>query len=325
MRLLILLSVLFTLEDVTLKTPTGDVYGTLLRPDSSRSAAVGMTAVAIIISGSGPTDRDGNSPLLSGKNDSLKMLAEGLAKQGIASLRYDKRGIAASKPSAPSESDLRFDTYVDDAVAWGQKLRKDPRFATVSYVGHSEGALIGVIAAQKLPADKVVSISGAGQPAADLILAQLYGKVPSGLYVAASNTVDALKAGHTVANPPPELVSLFRTSVQPYLISWFRYDPSAEIGKLKVPVLIVQGENDVQVSTYDAQRLAEGNKKAKLILIPGMNHVLKDVDRLTQAKSYSDPTMPIDATLVDSIATFLKSGDLPPRPAAPLRKRAGRE
>lgn len=290
-------------EDVSIQTSTGTVYGTLLVPNATTA---NMPAV-VIISGSGPTDRDGNSLLLPGRNDSLKMLAEGLARYGIASIRYDKRGIGASRAAGASESELRFDMYVDDAVAWGQKLRNDRRFSTVSFVGHSEGALIAAIAAQRLPADSVVSISGAGQPAGDLILSQLSGNISPDLYLKAMTIVAALNRGETVSDVPAELSLIFRPSVQPYLISLFRYDPAAEMRKLSMRTLIVQGTTDIQISPDDAQRLAAANPKAKLLLIEGMNHVLKDVpnDAIAQQRSYSDPTLPIDTQLVDAIATFI--------------------
>src|SRR6266542_3700429 len=155
-------------EEVTLKTLTGDVFGTLELP-----AARTPVPVALIIAGSGPTDRNGNSPALPGTNNSLKMLAEGLADRGIASLRYDKRGIAASRPAATAEQDLRFTNYIDDAVAWIRKLREDPRFSTVTLVGHSEGSLIGMVAAKDGGADAFVSLEGAGRKAADIITEQL--------------------------------------------------------------------------------------------------------------------------------------------------------
>src|SRR5690606_11236335 len=118
--------------------------------------------VVLIIAGSGPTDRDGNSPLLPGQNNSLRLLAEGLAQRGIATLRYDKRGIAESANAELREADLRFNTYVDDAAALLSRLHDDARFSRVSVVGHSEGALIAVMAAQKAAVDAIVSIAGAG-------------------------------------------------------------------------------------------------------------------------------------------------------------------
>jgi pimeloyl-ACP methyl ester carboxylesterase len=156
-------------EAVDIATPGGSVYGSLLLPPGA-----GPHPVALIIAGSGPTDRNGNSPLLPGQNNSLRLLAEGLAERGIASVRYDKRGIAASAASAPREIDLRFDTYVDDAVAWIRKLQADPRFSSVSVVGHSEGSLIGMRAAGLTNATAFVSIAGIARRAPDVLRDQLH-------------------------------------------------------------------------------------------------------------------------------------------------------
>lgn len=157
--LILLATAAFASETARLDTATGVLYGTIELP-----AAKPPFPAVLIISGSGPTDRDGNTRL-AGKNNSLKMLAEGLAALGIASLRYDKRLIGESKDIRTSESDLRFDMYVDDAVAWGQQLRKDQRFCGLLIAGHSEGSLIGMLAAQKLSADGFISIEGTGRPA----------------------------------------------------------------------------------------------------------------------------------------------------------------
>src|SRR5690606_10718547 len=112
----------------------GTLHGTLLLPAGSAPSPV-----ALIIAGSGPTDRNGNSPLLPGQHNSLRLPADGPARQGIATLRYDKRGIAESAYPGLREADLRFNTYVGDAVALLSRLRGDARFSRVSIVGHSEG------------------------------------------------------------------------------------------------------------------------------------------------------------------------------------------
>ena len=284
-----------------LKTAAGTLHGTLLVPRSKAPVPV-----VLLISGSGPTDRDGNSAGLPGKNDSLKMLAEGLAAKGIASLRYDKRGIGESRNVGPAEKDLRFEMYVDDAAAWAKKLKRDRRFSRVVIVGHSEGALIGTIAAQRGAADALVSISGVGR-AADIVLRmQLIGRLPPDLRGISDRTLDALKSGLTVDDVPQSLFVLYRPSIQPYLISWFRYDPVAEVKKLTIPVLIVQGTTDIQVSVDDAQALAAAKSDAKLELIDGMNHVLKMVpDSSKQLASYSDPSLPVAPRLIDVIAGFV--------------------
>jgi pimeloyl-ACP methyl ester carboxylesterase len=290
-------------EPVVLDTGTGILHGTLETP-----AAKPPYPVVLIIAGSGPTDRDGNSPLLAGKNDSLKMLAEGLAARGIASLRYDKRLIGESKMAGVKEEDLRFEMYVDDAVRWGEYLRKDPRFRCLAIAGHSEGSLIGMLAAHKLAANGYISIAGVGRPAGQAILEQFRSQpLPAGLMKQVEDIVSALEAGRTVDSVPPALAALFRASVQPYVISWLRYDPAREIARLNMPVLILQGTTDIQVSVADAKLLAKANPAAKLVVIEGMNHVLKEVPaaRDKQLASYGDPSLPLARGLVSEIAGLI--------------------
>jgi uncharacterized protein len=210
----VLIALLFVIgltasESVSIDIGDGALHATLEVPASKPPYPV-----ALIIAGSGPTDRDGNSRLLWGKNNSLKMLAVGLAGQGIASLRYDKRGIAESKIAGLKEQDLRLDTYIDDAVRWGQYLRKDPRFQALAVIGHSEGSLIGMVAARKIPADGYVSIAGAGQPGGQIILTQLRSQpIPPDVMKQVEDIVRSLEQGRTVDSIPAGFGALFRRSV----------------------------------------------------------------------------------------------------------------
>ena len=291
-------------DSIVLETPTGAIHGTLLLPADTD----GRTPVALIISGSGPTDRDGNSPLLAGANNSLKLLAEALAAQGIATVRYDKRGIAASRAAGPSENDLRFDTYIGDASAWITRLRSDARFSTVAVIGHSEGSLIGMVAARTAGAGAFVSIAGAGRPAPDVLREQLARQLPPPMMASAERAIALLASGRTADSTPPALAALFRPSVQPYLISWFRLDPAREIATLEIPVLIAQGTTDVQVPVSDARLLAAAAPRARLLLVDGMNHVLKMVpaDAQAQLRSYGDPTLPVAPPLVSAIVELVR-------------------
>ncbi|MBV8546888.1 MAG: alpha/beta fold hydrolase [Acidobacteria bacterium] len=280
------------------------LHSTLLLPKDTTKPM----PIVLLISGSGPTDRNGNSPMLKGKNNALLMVAEGLASNGIASLRYDKRGVGESAGAMVSEADLRFDTYVDDALSWCEQLRKDKRFTAVIIAGHSEGSLIGMLAAKRCNADGFISMSGAGRSAADILRTQLAGKLPPELAAQSDAILKNLEAGRTTENPPPALDAIYRPSVQPYLISWFRYDPAKWIATLTVPVLIVQGTTDLQVTVDDAKRLAAANPKAKLLLIEGMNHVLKEVpdDRDKQIASYSNPDLRLAPEFLVGIVDFVR-------------------
>ena len=290
---------------ITLDTPTGQLAGTLELP-----AGADKPRVALLIAGSGPTDRDGNSSMIPGRNDSLKLLAAGLAEAGIATVRYDKRGIGGSHAAGSAESALRFEMFVDDAAAWIARLKADPRFASVAVIGHSEGSLIGMLAARQADAAAFVSIAGIADGASTLMRKQLEGKLPPELEKESERILVSLESGAVVDPVPPALATLFRPSVQPYLISWFKYVPAQRIAELTMPVLVVQGNTDIQVDVVQANRLHGARPGAKLAIIPGMNHVFKHVRAVAelQVASYGDPSLPVSPLLVKSIADFLQQG-----------------
>lgn len=290
-------------QPIVLDTPTGQIAGSLVLPDTK-----GPVPVALLIAGSGPTDRNGNSKGLPGANNSLMMLARALGDAGFASVRYDKRGVGASAAAMKSESEMRFDFYVDDAAAWVARLRGDARFSSVIVIGHSEGSLIGMIAAQKTGANGFVSIAGAGRRASDILRAQLAGKLPPELAAQNESILNELESGRTAATVPNELSAFYRPSVQPYLVSWFKYVPAERIGALGVPVLIVQGTTDAQVAESEAQALKKARPQAQLLLIPGMNHVLKMAEGAIaeQLPSYSDPTLPLAPGLIAPLVHFMR-------------------
>lgn len=288
---------------VSLDTGSGELYGSLLLPKSATPVPV-----VLIISGSGPTDRDGNNPD-GGRNDSLKRLAWVLAKHNVASVRYDKRGVAASLAATPDERNLTLDAYVADAVAWGQKLKADPRFGNLILLGHSEGALIASLAAPTVDAAAVISVSGSARPIDQVLRQQLSYRLPPPLVLRSNQLLDSLKAGHVDDDVPPQLQVIFRPSVQPYLITLFRQDPAAAFARLKMPALIIQGSNDIQVGVGDAQMLKAAKPDAELALIEGMNHVMRIVpnDIKRQMASYKDPQLPLAAELGAHILSFIEA------------------
>jgi uncharacterized protein len=293
----------FNESEIVLKTLTGDISGTLTVPDKPKKSPV-----VLIIAGSGPTDRDGNSSL-GIKTNTYKMLAESFAGNGISTLRYDKRAIAKSKAAATSESQLRFETYINDAGGWIDMLNKNKRFSKIIVLGHSEGSLIGIVAAEQSTVSKLISVAGAGSPIDTILRKQLKDNLPGSLYQESNKILDTLRMGKTVKKFNPLLSSLYRPSVQPYLISWIKYDPSAEIKKLKIPVLIVQGTTDIQVSVDDARLLSAAKPDAKLLIIDNMNHILKEAeaDRQKNIATYTNQELPLKQGLVEELVSFIKN------------------
>jgi pimeloyl-ACP methyl ester carboxylesterase len=290
-------SSIFPQIQVVLSTKSGKLHGSLMQPLHDEHKAI-----VLIIAGSGPTDRDGNNNFM--KNNCLLQLAEGLAANGIASIRYDKRGIAASFASMTKEEDLRFDTYINDTKAWLQWMRKEFNYRSIVIAGHSEGSLIGMIAANGL-ADKYLSLAGAGEPITNTLKRQLQKQVPN-MMDRCNTMIDSLSEGLLINNPPQVLMSVFRPSVQPYLISWFKYNPQQEIKKLKIPVMIAQGDRDLQVTVEDARMLHEAKPDANYLVVEGMNHVFKTVSNdQDNYKSYGEPNRPISRNLITEFVSFI--------------------
>lgn len=292
-------------SQIFINADSGSIYGTLAIPKQFDK----KTAV-LIIAGSGPTDRDGNSSMLKGKNDGLKQLAHELAKAGFASVRYDKRGIGKSFKAGRQEKDLRFDHYVQDAAQWINWMRLELGFSKVVVIGHSEGSLIGMLAAEQTGAEGFVSLCGPGRGAAEILKEQLDKQLTNdSLRLEVQRDLDSLRDGHLVRSFPLPLLSIFRPSVQPYLISWMKHDPAAVIARLEIPVLVIQGKHDVQVTERDAQLLHKAAKQSNLLLVEDMNHVLKQVgegDIKQPLKSYQDPSYPLAEKMVKAVVKYVR-------------------
>lgn len=293
---------LYPTSNLSVDNDGHSLFGTLTLPQGK-----GPFPVVLIIAGSGPTDRDGNQvPSL--MPYVYKQMSAYFAEAGIASLRYDKRGVGESIYPI-SESSLRFDHYIDDAATWIKKLKSDKQFSKVIVAGHSEGSLLGIVACQKTAVDAFISISGPGYSIDNILRTQLKAAIPDSAYYNLScRYLDTLKQGKQLTDSDPALASLFRASIQPYMINWMQYDPATEIAKLKIPVMIVQGENDIQVSVDDAKALAKASANANLKIIPGMNHVMKyaEKDRQKNLETYGDSHLPIVADCLDQMKAFIK-------------------
>ena len=305
-----MLSILFAAAAVAAITmtaagPDGPLEGTFL--DAGKDAPV-----LLIIPGSGPTDRDGNNPLgVTGAP--YRLLAEALATKNVSSVRIDKRGMFGSKGAVPDPNKVTITDYASDVHNWVAAIEKQTGRSCAWVLGHSEGALVALAAAQRPKGIcGVILVSGAGRKLSDVIRDQLSSNAAFAPDLdVAFTALRTLEAGQHVdaTNFGPMLQKLFAPQVQDFLIDMFRQDPIKLASSLKVPVLIVQGERDLQVSANDAKALAAAQPKAKLVLRPEMNHVLKDVesdDRSANLAAYSDPSLPVDPGLVDAIVQFVK-------------------
>lgn len=286
-------------QEMNITLPEGDLTGFLTLSKKKKSPLV------IIVPGSGPTDRDGNNPQM--RNDALLKISEGLAKKHIASLRIDKRGMGKSSIRL-DESSLTFDLFVQDLNKWIDKMSKDSRFTSITLAGHSQGSLVAMLAAIDNPkVAAYISLAGAGDNIADILKQQL--KMGSGVtYIQAVPVIDSLRAGKKV-DVPSSLASLFRPSVQPFLISWMKYDPCDMIKKLDVPILIVNGTTDIQVDESQAQKLHQAQPMSNLVIIQHMNHVLRKITTLdiaSQTRTYMDFSAPLHEDLMDSMISFIK-------------------
>lgn len=273
------------------------VEGTLLAPRQE------TVPLAIIINGSGPIDRNGNEMMT--KNNSAKKLAEALAKKGIATFRYDKRTLKAQQLNI-DEKDMRFDDFIDDAKAVIKRFSELPNYSSLYIIGHSQGSLVGMVAAQE-KADGFISIAGAGQTIDSLIVEQIGRQMP-GLEESARTAFNELRANGKVKDYNQGLASLFKKSIQPFMFSWMKYDPQQEIKKLEMPVLIINGDNDLQVNTNEAEKLKAAKPDAKLVIIENMNHIYRIIDKnddIANQKSYNEPQRPISNEMVEQISNFI--------------------
>lgn len=286
----------FNAQDVRI-TPL--ISGTLLIPPGEKPALV------ILIAGSGPTDRDGNQQMM--KNNSLRYLAEGLYLNGVASYRYDKRIVQQIRDGSMNEEQISFKDFIDDAAAVIDRFSSDDSFSRVIVVGHSQGSLVGMVAAQNR-ADGFVSIAGAGQEIDDVIVDQLAKQAP-GLVDNARTSFDDLRVNGVAQNYSPGLASIFRPAIQPFILTWMQYDPKVEIAKLEMPVLIINGDRDLQVQVSEAESLKTAQPDAELLIIPGMNHIFKKIEGsdMENAKSYNEFDLPVMPELISAIADFSKN------------------
>jgi pimeloyl-ACP methyl ester carboxylesterase len=282
--------------------------GTLWRP----TAATGPTPVVVIIAGSGPTDRDCNS-VLGLRTDAYRLLAEGLARRGVASVRYDKRGVGASGSNFAADA-VTLTDFVDDAAAVLAQVRADRRFSAVTLAGHSEGGLVAMLVAAHARIDGLVLVATAGRTFQALIREQMARHLDAAPLVELDRVMAAVAAGRDPAPIPAPLAALFAPGVRPFLRSILALDPLPLLRALTVPTTVVQGETDLQVTVADARALAGARRGVRLTLLPETNHPLKrEVHATAPQASYSDPSLPLAPGVVDAVLAGVATAGRPAR------------
>jgi len=288
-------------QEVTFSTQDLEINnlidGTLLTPNEGDKPKL-----AIIIAGSGPTDRNGNQNFM--QNNSLKKLAESLTNKGIATFRYDKRIVKQIRKNKV-DPDIKFDDFVTDAISVIDYFNDKDSYSGIYIVGHSQGSLVGMLASK----DKVngfISLAGAGQPVDEVITEQIGAMDPS-LIDATKKAFKSLKEGKTTTDYPPPLAPVFRADVQPFIMNWMQYNPQEVIKSLDIPILIINGTKDLQVSVDEAQLLKSASEVSEIKIIENMNHVLFIIegDQLVNSKSYNESSRKISEELITSISSFI--------------------
>lgn len=292
-------------QSVEIKSVDGvTLRGTLLLPSLDQDEPV---PVALIVSDGKSTDKDGNIPFM--LNNSLKMLAEELMQQGIASLRYDKRGVRTSSIAGFDESKLTLEIYARDVMDWTKFLNQDTRFNNIIAIGHGEGAGLAMRAANYgANLNQIVLIAGYGRNLQTILKEQLSTQ-PDQIKNISYAIIDTLVKGKKYEGVPIFLNSMFRLSIQPSLIAEFKVEPTKLASMIKIPMLIIHGDTDIQVEMEDAKLLGEANKKAKVVILKNMNHVLKACEEKNsnaQVQYYTNPTLPLHIDLVPKIVEFIE-------------------
>ena len=268
--------------------------------------AVERPPVALLIAGSGTTDHDGNGPQF--KPATLKKLSEQLVARKIATLRYDKRGSGGWKPEFGRPEDFRFKDYVDDAAALVNYLRSSGKFSRVVVAGHSEGGLVAMLTARRVPVDRLVLLATAARRQGDLLKAQLEKTLAPDAFKPVAKAIDDIMAGQIVDPPPPGLS--IPPSMQPGIASAFAEDPVIALKMIEAPTLIVAGGRDRQLARLDFIALTAAAPAAKTLWLPEMNHVLVDVaDDGDDLAAYNQPARPLDPDLIDALAEFIAAND----------------
>ena len=295
---------------ITVPGPKGPLEGALLVPVAASGPSV------LIVPGSGPTDRDGNGPIIN--TATYQRVAEGLAARGISTLRIDKRGLFGSAKAIDDPNAVTTADYAADVKKWAGALKRETGASCVWLLGHSEGGLISLLAGQDPAVCGLLLVATAGRPMGEVLRAQIRANPANApILDQALPAIDALEAGRRfdTADMHPALKPLFDPKVQGFLIDAFAVDPAKLIQEYSKPILVLQAQRDLQVSADEAARLAKAAPGAMVVTLPNTNHVLKTVttdDVAINVATYANPTLPLAPGVIDAIASFIVSKTVRP-------------
>ncbi len=260
-----------------------------------------QTPLIIWIHGSGNVDRNGNQqPVI--KANYIKQFRDSITKNNIAFYSYDKRTSNKNNKASLLKGVFLKD-YVTDVQIAINHFKKEGRFSKIILAGHSQGSLVAMLAAESI--DKYISLAGPSKSADQVIINQIKTSAPFLDSITKAHFKELKETGK-VEKVNPMLQSVFAKQNQAFLRSWIQYNPSEEIKKLSVPILLIHGTEDLQVKTQEASNLLLANKNAQLVFIKGMNHVLKEVNSMIENQSsYTRPDYPLSTKLVQVIVEFV--------------------
>lgn len=303
---IVLLSILLVLitdnmGELKIEVKGGAIFGTLLEPSKNPGSSL-----VIITAGSGPTDRNGNTPLLEGRSDALKALAYSLKDNSIASFRYDQRPSGKSiKTMKDRTTDINM--LVDDLVKCIRYIKQNKNYERIYLIGHSQGAIVSVLAAQKEDVAGVILVTGPGRPI-DEIMVEQYANIRPDIVNQVKEEMKSIREGRDSVVQDEEMKRVFNEENRSFLRSWMAYDPPKEVRKLKSPICVIYGTSDSQVTPVEIQFYGDIINDRNSKIVNNMNHVLKvsPKDAKENQKRYTDPSYPIHPELVSTIMEFIK-------------------
>ncbi len=278
-----------TSEEITLNNQVIQLPGTLSYPTEK-------IPLIIWVHGSGSVNRNGNTP------NYIKQFRDAVNKENIAFFSYDKR--TANPKNAAFLKDIQINDFINDLEEVVSYFKNDKRFTKIILAGHSQGSLIAMMVLENI--DKYISIAGAGETIDKTLIRQLtaqnleFGKV-------ATSHFKELKETGEIKKVNPNLITIFAKQNQPFWLSWVKLNPVEEIKKVTIPMLIINGDKDLQVLISDAKNLKKAKPNTQFVIIKNMNHVLKNIEKNEDnLKSYYSPNYPISEKLIENVVTFVK-------------------